>query len=382
MADEEPQVEERLKRSRTVRDALHRQIERIDIALILVTIGSVAYADWMTGRETSVGFLYLIPLSYSIITQSKMTSAILLAACVAMRQWFGPLELGGPTALVRDLVLTSVFLALVAVLARLGRQRGSFFESAYQQRNQLLREMELAAQVQRNLLDRNAPPECGLDIAAEMRPAKAVGGDYYDFLDLGGGSVALILGDVAGKGLAAAMLMPAVQIALETFARQMTGPAEALKALNQLLWENIGQANYATLAAAVVQPREGRLSFASGGHLPGVLFQPGQAEPQLLMATGLPIGLFPNVEYETIEADFPPGSILVLYSDGITEQRNAQGEDFGLERLIDVVRPRQGDSAAEIAAAVREKIASHRGAEDRDDDATLIVVKLPLNPGD
>lgn len=215
-------------------DSLEARITRAESILIGISIAAIASGDYLLGRDFSIGYLYLIPLSYSALTHSWRVLLSLLAICVLLRQWFGPLELAPAGLIARDWILTGMFAGIVTFLHRLGSQRRAFFEKARQQRDELRREIELAADVQRNLLARNRPPQDRWDISARTYPLNTVGGDYYDFLPLGNGRLGAVIADVAGKGLPAAMLMPAVKIALRAIAGQTDRTDNALGDLTPL----------------------------------------------------------------------------------------------------------------------------------------------------
>jgi sigma-B regulation protein RsbU (phosphoserine phosphatase) len=282
-----------------------------------------------------------------------------------------------PAIFIRDIALTFVFLSVVTALARLGQSRRLFFESAREQRDELLSEVELAAEVQENLLLLNHPP-AGLpyDIAATMTPAKGVGGDYYDFVEMGDGQLGVVIADVAGKGLSAALLMPAAAITLQGLAESTHDPSKVLKELNQILYENTGRANYATVFHESLNIESGHLLYASSGQLPGLVVQVN-GHHEWLTEGGTPIGLPPGAEYQTGETELNSGDVLVLYTDGIAEVENDSQAPFGEDRLLDVVTANRSSFAATIEAAIRRAVDEYSNGDGGFDDATLIVVKAP-----
>lgn len=357
--------------------ALERRLRRAESILIGLTIAAVAYADWLTGPQQSMGFLYLVPLSYSALTHRSRVTIALVAVCVGLRQWISPLGDSPNAYFVRDWVLTGIFFAVVLVLARVGRLRTRFFEAARAQRDELMREVELAAEVQENLLRKNQPPVTAYDIVADLEPAKVVGGDYYDFIGLPEGRLGIVVADVAGKGLAAAMLMPAVSTTLNAVAERNRPPASALTELNRALYEKTGQSNYATVFYGVLDLDTGGLHYANGGHLPGLLVRGGGGAVDALPAGGTPVGLLPQFVIEEARGELAPGDALLLYTDGITEAEDEGGEQFGEAQLKAVARANVGREAAEIAAAVRGAVAEFGGSGIATDDATILVIKRP-----
>lgn len=355
---------------------LERRIVWVESLLILLTIGAVASGDYLFGKETSLGYLYLVPLSYSALTHRLRTTMLLLVLCVFLRQWLGPIEFSSWGLIIRDWVLTGVFLSLVTALSRLGTARREFFEIARNQRDELLGEVERAAQIQRELLEKHLPPSSGYDIVAKAKPAKVVGGDYYDFLNLDGnrGHLGIVIADVAGKGLPAALLMPAVQIALRAVAVRSHAPSEILRELNVILHDAIERASYVTLFLAMLETESGRLQYSNAGHQP-VLHLTGSGQSNWLQEGGTPVGLLPEATYETGEIKLENGDVLVLYTDGIVEAEDSSGEQFGNDRLAEVVRACRTSSAAEIIEKIHEAVRAFRLNRPQDDDETVIVVK-------
>ncbi len=366
----------RRKDDRLLNDALEQQTRTVESILIALTIAAIAYGDSLVGRGVSIGFLYLIPLSYSALTHRLWVTLPLSAACVGLRQLFGPLELSPSGFFVRDLALTAIFLSVVTALVRLGGRRRRFFETARRQRDELLEEVELAAEVQENLLKKNQPPPTAYDIVATIEPAKVVGGDYYDFLPMGDDRLGVVIADVAGKGLSAAMLMPAVDITLRALTQRIDDPAAALEEMNRVFYENTGHANYATVFFGVLHLNDGRLRYANGGHLPGLVLRANGAA-EWLNESGTPVGLLPGATFQTAEARLEPGDTLLLYTDGVVEVENAREEPFGAERLAAVAAANRGEPAAVIERAIRRSV-RELGCDDQLlDDASMIVIKAP-----
>ena len=357
-------------------DSLEARITRAESVLIGISIAAIASGDYLLGRDFSIGYLYLIPLSYSALTHSWRVLLSLLGVCVLLRQWFGPLELAPTGLIVRDWILTGIFAGIVTFLHRLGHQRRAFFETARQQRDELRREIELAADVQRNLLARNRPPQDQWDIAARTYPLNTVGGDYYDFLPVGDGRLGVVIADVAGKGLPAAMLMPAVKIALRAITGQKDRIDNALGDLNQNFYQACDRANYTTLFFCTLEPKSRVLRYSNGGHNPALLLRKS-GSLEWLADGGTPIGLLPDVRYETFEVPIESGDVLVLYTDGVTEAENTAGEQFGEDRLAATLKTYRDASAKAIVAQIKTAVDQFRHGAALVDDLTLIVIKLP-----
>jgi hypothetical protein len=177
---------------------VERRILRVDSVLILLSTAAIAASDRLLAPTESLGFLYLIPLSYSALTQRGTWFVGLLLLCVGLRQWDTPVREQSWARLAFDWTLVALFMSVVLPLRRLGRARALLFRTAREQRDELLRELEMAAAVQRRLLDQHRPPAGPFDVVARTEPARVVGGDYYDFVPLPGNRLAVVVADVAG----------------------------------------------------------------------------------------------------------------------------------------------------------------------------------------
>jgi len=363
-----------------IRD-VERSIKLVESVLVLLSVAAIAVADFVAGPEVSVGFLYLIPLAYSALTHRWPVLFALVVLCVALREWLGPIEHATWPEIARDWLMLVLFLGIVVSLHRLGAARAAFFETARAQRDELLREVEMAAEVQRHLLAQHQPPAGMLDVVARMEPARVVGGDYYDFIPLDARRFGVVVADISGKGLPAALIMPAVKIAQRTLATGDRPIAGALDRLNQIFLDNLPSNSYFTLFYGVFDVGANRLTWANAAHLPGLHFEARSGGVTWLDSTGGAVGLLPGTTYETRELAFAPGDVFVFYTDGITEAHGPADEEFGGERLAAVVRERRGQPAAAIVAAVHDAVAAFRADGAPADDATVIVVRIPEAAG-
>jgi len=224
------------------------------------------------------------------------------------------------------------------------------------EQEKLRRDLALAAEVQRRLLPPR-PPRCGsATLAAFTLPARTVGGDYYDFLDLPGDRIAFAVADVAGKGIAAALLMSVVQASLRVISADAELGASQLAAkMNRFLYASTtGTNKYATFFYAQLEDNGRRLRYVNAGHNPPYLTRRTAAgvETIELSAGGTVLGLFPEVEYEGSHIDLCPGDLVVAFTDGVTEALNAHGEEFGEGRLKDWLRAAVGAPADDLTFVV------------------------------
>jgi len=226
--------------------------------------------------------------------------------------------------------------------------------------------------VQTRLFPQRQPLLRTLAYAGICRPARTVGGDYYDFLDLGCGKVGLVLADIVGKGIGAALLMANLQAALRSqCATASEQPERFLRSVNQLLYENTAEGDYATLFFAEYDDDTRKLRYSNCGHPPALLVR-GDNSLERLGATCTVVGLFEEWECTMGERELAPGDSVLLYTDGVTEALNEEGEEFGEERLLEAAR--QHCPLPELLAAVAHQ-ARRFGPHEQADDITLIVAK-------
>ncbi len=235
-------------------------------------------------------------------------------------------------------------------------------------------ELEIATQVQARLFPQRKPAVPGLDYAGVCRQARSVGGDYYDFLDLGTERIALVVGDIAGKGIAAALLMANLQANLRSqCVNAVEHPDKVLNLVNRLLYENTDANAYATLFFAELDHRSGRLRYANCGHLAALVLR-GDDTIERLDPTCTVIGMFEDWHCAMAESRLDRGDLLALYTDGLTESPNDAGEEFGEERLAAGLRRHRHLPSNELVGAIVEEATRFSSCE-QFDDITLIIAK-------
>jgi sigma-B regulation protein RsbU (phosphoserine phosphatase) len=233
------------------------------------------------------------------------------------------------------------------------------------------RELEDARLIQRGLLPTTTPQLAGLRLASSWQPANGVGGDCFDMLTFGTGAMGVYIADVAGKGVPAALLMSNLQAAVRAFAQEGASPASVTASVNRLLCRNMVSGRFITFCYARIDIEARRLRFANAGHNPPMLVR-SSGRIDTLAPGGTVLGVFPDSAYS--QGDFPiaPGDRLVLYTDGITEGRNAAGDEYGEERLAEsALRHRRLCADEMLAAMLRDVTSFNNGAYE--DDATMIV---------
>lgn len=238
----------------------------------------------------------------------------------------------------------------------------------------LAHELEIAKQVQARLFPQSLPPLRTLDYAGVCIQARQVGGDYYDFLNLGRERLGLVLGDIAGKGIAGALLMANLQANLRSqCAVAWDEPQRLLRSVNELFYDNTADSAYATLFFGEYDDQAQRLRYANCGHLSALLLR-GDNTLVRLDSTCTPLGLFEDWDCSIGECYLRCGDLLALYTDGITESFSVAGEEFGAQRLIAALRQYRGLSSCDLLTAITGEVRRFSPGEQYD-DITLIVAK-------
>jgi phosphoserine phosphatase RsbU/P len=258
--------------------------------------------------------------------------------------------------------------------------------SVEKEKERLQTEIEIAREVQTELYPKEAPPSCGLKLTVRCDPARMVSGDYYDYEQIANGKLAFAIGDVAGKGISAALLMATLQAALRAQLSQYQptrenecarfpelDTASLVSQLNQQLYAHTSPEKYATFFFALFDEKSRSLTYTNAGHLSPLLFRNGDVVS--LDSNGTVVGAFPFAKYDESCLNIDKGDLLVCYTDGITEPENAYGEMFGEERLIDLVKKHAHRNDEEIVQNVLEAVRSWTGTPELHDDMTLLLAR-------
>lgn len=251
------------------------------------------------------------------------------------------------------------------------------------EQSQLLREMEIARQVQSNLFPAATIPIPGLDYVGTCRPARYVGGDYYDFLRVGSYKLAMAVGDIAGKGVSAALLMAGLQATLRMQVDlQGDRAGEILGEINRRFCTTGEERRFATLFLCVYDPVTRVLNYASAGHNPPLLFRGGacDAPPEALAATGPLLGVVPDLRYPAPGVRLEPDDLLVIYSDGVTEAMNDAGDLYGDEEFARFIGERRDLPPTRLVEEVLSEVRRFVGAAPQSDDITLVVARVTRDP--
>jgi sigma-B regulation protein RsbU (phosphoserine phosphatase) len=239
----------------------------------------------------------------------------------------------------------------------------------------LARELKLAREIQESMLPQHLPRLPGFELSARMLAARMIGGDFYDVLPLGADRLGLVVGDVSGKGVPAALFMALTCSLLRAEASRTESPEETLRAVNRHLLTYFTHSMFVTVLFGILDRATRRFDFARAGHdLPLILDSRG-AQQSFILGRGHPLGLFPNPALDVQTAVLPPGGLMLLYSDGATEAMNQEYELFGVERIVETVRQRLDASAQHLCAHVLATLAAYCGDAPQSDDITLLVLR-------
>jgi phosphoserine phosphatase RsbU/P len=236
------------------------------------------------------------------------------------------------------------------------------------------RELKIAREIQRRLMPDEIPVMPPLTIAVTFKPVAHLGGDLYDFIEFDDGRLAVVLGDVAGKGAPAALYAALSSGVIRTRATRKYPPGQMLELVNKTLYDRPIESQYCALTYAIYDPQTRKLSLANSGLPYPLLVRDGS--PRFLDLGGIPVGLFPDSKYEERELELGPSDILVLYSDGLVEARDASNEDFGLKRLAGIVQDHSQDDVQSIVKAINAAVTDFVGGVPMQDDRTMIVLKM------
>ncbi len=243
-------------------------------------------------------------------------------------------------------------------------------------RQRLENEISIAREVQGQLFPQAIPQVEGIELAAICRAARTVSGDYYDFIRLGPNRMGIAVADISGKGISAALLMASLQAALRSQALldPNCGTAELVTRLNRHLFHNTSDDRYATFFYAIVDSSTRTLEYTNAGHCAPIFVSDGKVS--FLDVGGTVVGLFDEVKYESARIAAPPNSLLVVFSDGLTEPENVYGEEFGTQRLADEVLRQRDASPQRIAESLIDSADQWAGTPEQADDMTVVVARL------
>jgi sigma-B regulation protein RsbU (phosphoserine phosphatase) len=237
-------------------------------------------------------------------------------------------------------------------------------------------ELRIASDIQRSFLPEKVPTLQGFDLAAISIPAMEVGGDFYDFISGPDGSLGVVIADVSGKSIPAALFMALSRTIVRVNATHHERGIEIIRDANDTISEDSRAGMFVTLFYGVLNQAKKTLVYANAGHPPPLLLRAGSNECTALDVTGIAIGAMPGAEYEERSVDLSNGDVLILYTDGITEAINSKDEQYGIDRLCSIVKESRSFSAREIMRRILREVSDFTDEQPQFDDITMIIAKV------
>jgi serine phosphatase RsbU (regulator of sigma subunit) len=350
---------------------------RLDLAPVLLV--SVQFAE-VVGFTALLSARVVFPLftrlpeSLSFILQVMVLFSATVAGSTAILASWPLFSLAQLRSMAMIVVVNAVLAVVVGISLHVYDTMRHQIEASYRtlrEKEAMEREIEIAREVQRELLPRAFPIVRGLQLAGACHPAIGVGGDYYDFLPFAEDQIGLVIADVSGKGIPAALLMAGLQASVRSLAMPAMPPSEVNRRLNETMLRSTSAARYATLFYGVYDGRERTLVYSNAGHYPPIhLGADGVAR---LMADGYPIGLLSQATYTEGRRQLRPGDLLMLYTDGIIEAPDQADREYGETRLIDLLKAHRHLELDAIVFKVFEDLERWTGGAPPHDDATLVL---------
>lgn len=367
---------------------LRRQSRAVLTAAGLFLVAALGVLDFATPPNLSFLIFYIAPVLFLVWFVGR--GAALLATALAAAMWTYEDVLSPSAHISPALAIWSVatrfgfFVLFVEIVARL---KAALERSHRAEQREVEREMEIAKAVQLRLFPQTAPIISGLDCHGLCRPVRGVAGDYYDFLELGPGKLGIAVGDVAGKGIFAALLMASLQASLRSYVSvSRDGMAAVTREMNGQLFALTEPTRFATLFWGIYDERRRNFTYVDAGQDPPFLLRrafraepaaaPRSPEVERLTVGGLPLGAFPGSEYREGAVTLEAGDLIAIYTDGITETNNAAGEEFGESRLDRLLHENGHRSSAELCRIVIESVDGFRGDLPQQDDMTLVIARV------
>lgn len=326
---------------------------------------------------------FLLLLFRLRVSEHLMLFAAVWVTAVFPLGWLGVQRAGtiDQDGLVLASVLTGICLATALGVTHLDRKRFLAVwrkeHARHRERLRMREEIDYARKIQLSMLPQTGPQLDWMDLAAASLPATEVGGDYYEYFKLSDSKLVLVIGDVAGHGLAAGLLLSGVRSCLYLLEEYLATPQRVFERLNRMVRRTTDKRTYMTLLCAVLDYEAGTMTLVSAGH-PPVLVRDGKTGRCEEVGEGAPpLGTFLEASYEPAQRPIAPGDLLVFYTDGLVEARNSQSQDYGdlrLQRAVD--RAANSRTAREIRDAILGDLSNFKGDQEQADDMTVVVVRL------
>ena len=345
----------------------------------LTTMAMTRFAPWFTSFRSPYHWpAYVSCLFVSALASSALGVLLIMVMFrIPFSDYGAEFWISGRLGTVVITIVGIIYHAYTESRSKLERrnvelQRAVEMEQTHSQ--QQGQELEKAREIQEGLLPKKIPQVRGLEVAGAWQPARVVGGDYYDVLKFSEKAIGICIGDVVGKGISAALLMANLQASFRAFAAEGVSPGTLCQKLNGVICNNIAADKFVTFCYCTIDAGESRLMYASAGHCPPLLLR-GSGAVVSLKEGGTPLGIMADRNYADTEVQLEAGDRLVLYTDGLTEAMDAEEQEFGEARLVELGRRNMALSAAELLGAMMKEVSGFSGGSFQD-DFTLVVVAV------
>jgi sigma-B regulation protein RsbU (phosphoserine phosphatase) len=252
---------------------------------------------------------------------------------------------------------------------------GAWLTREAEEKKRMEYELGLARQIQISFLPEACPKVPGYEICSMWQTAREVSGDFYDFVTLHGDRLAITIADVSDKGMAAAMFMALSRTILRTMTIGKPTPRETLERTNDVILADARSEMFVTVFHAILDPHKHQLTYVNAGHNPPLLYRAARGEVTTLKGHGMALGVMPNISLDEYDIHLASGDVVLMYTDGLTDAVNAQEEEFGAERLADLVAAHARLSASELMEEIKRVVTEFAGEGIRFDDVTMVAVK-------
>ena len=348
-------------------------------AVILIGVGVIALADHSVS-SFPLASLYILPLTVCALVYPFGVTLLLCLGCWLLHDFVTPFREAGPQQhVLRGGTTLLGYLVVVSVVNGLGAQRRRVAELAMKERDELAAEIQLGAEVQQSILPRSIPSIAGLEIAARMQPAKVIAGDYYGFIELNERETAIIVADVSGKGVAAGLLMPSIEVALRMEARKTPDTSDLLHTFNNVVHQVTEGRRFISLFYGKLCHHSQTLKYTNAGHNPPLLIRATE-DPIQLTEGGPVLGVLPNSEYKSNSVSLRKGDVLVFFTDGVVEAENPEGKEYSASRLATLVRSKLDLDPNHLIDEIFASVAEFRGVAAQFDDMTVAVIRVTSAP--
>lgn len=350
---------------------MHRLINKLSkmkrislIGLSILFLLFIGFVDWITGFELSISIFYLIPITLTAWFIHRRAGIIL--AMMSITIWLTSDLINSPSyshpivPYWNTLIMLGIFIAFAVLLSTL--------KSAVE------RENIMALSIQKSLLPQKNPEILGFRIYAIWQPTRVVSGDYYDFINLTNNNLGISLADVCGHGFPAALLMSNIQATLRIIAGHNHSPKEICDHLNSIMINYVMPEKFTSFFYGVLNAEKKEFTYSNAGHPPPIIIR-NNGEIYHLSNGGLLLGVEPNASYQQAKVQLEKGDVLLLYTDGILETRNAFGEEFGESRLIDICKKNIHLSENDFGKNILT-IINKFSNDNIEDDITLVIISV------